>query len=111
MRHRQLSLGIALAACLVCVARTDAQELLPTPPAESQAAPSQHAYARPAYQPYWLDSGDDPRIAPYSGHTNQAHRSPTFRWGWFGAEHHYPRVHWHNTYVDDRIRWSTQRRY
>ncbi len=50
-------------------------------------------------------------VAPYAGHVNHAHQSPTFRWGWFGAEQHYPRVHWHQGYNGDLMRWSEQRRY
>jgi hypothetical protein len=36
----------------------------------------------------------------------QAHR-----WGWFGAEHYYPRVLWHRGYYGDRCRWSYRRGY
>ncbi len=50
-------------------------------------------------------------VAPYAGHVNHAHRVPTFRWGWFGAEHHHPRVHWHQGYNGDLVRWAEQRRY
>ena len=31
------------------------------------------------------------------------------RWGWFGAEHYYPRVLWHRGYYGDRLRWSYRR--
>ena len=51
------------------------------------------------------------KIAPYAGHYNHAHQSPTFRWGWFGAEHFYPRVQWHRDYNGEVVRWSQQRRY
>ncbi len=30
----------------------------------------------------------------------------TYRWGWFGAEHYYPRVGWHNSYNGDCVRWA-----
>ncbi|HEY3391172.1 MAG TPA: hypothetical protein VGK58_00585 [Lacipirellulaceae bacterium] len=33
------------------------------------------------------------------------------RWGWFGAEHYYPRVLWHRGYYGDRCRWSYRRGY
>jgi hypothetical protein len=36
----------------------------------------------------------------------QAHR-----WGWFGAEHYYPRVLWHRGYYGDRCRWCYRRGY
>ena len=35
----------------------------------------------------------------------------THRWGWFGAEHYYPRVLWHRGYYGDRSRWSYRRGY
>jgi hypothetical protein len=28
----------------------------------------------------------------------------SYRWGWFGAERHYPRVIWHDGYYGDSIR-------
>ena len=49
--------------------------------------------------------------APYAGRVNHAHHSPTYRWGWFGAEHFYPSVKWHRGYNGDHFRWSRQRRY
>lgn len=30
----------------------------------------------------------------------------TYRWGWFGAEHYYPRVGWRNDYNHDCVRWA-----
>ena len=30
----------------------------------------------------------------------------TYRWGWFGAEHYYPRVGWHSDYNGDCIRFA-----
>jgi hypothetical protein len=30
----------------------------------------------------------------------------TYRWGWFGAEHYYPRVGWRNSYNNDCVRWA-----
>lgn len=65
------------------------------------------AYAQPVSQP----AAPHVAVAPYAGHVNHAHQAPTFRWGWFGAEHHYPRVHWHQSYNGDLTRWSEQRRY
>ena len=36
----------------------------------------------------------------------------TFRWGWFGAEHYYPRVGWHAPdYNGDCVRWAYRRGY
>jgi hypothetical protein len=35
----------------------------------------------------------------------------TFRWGWFGAEHYYPRVFWHEGYYGDCCRYSYRRGY
>lgn len=49
--------------------------------------------------------------APYAGHYNHAQLNPQFRWGWFGAEHFYPRVQWHRDYNGELMRWSQQRRY
>lgn len=53
----------------------------------------------------------DRRIAPYAGHYGHTQQSPSFRWGWFGAEHFYPQVRWHEGYNGDLVRWSNQRRY
>ena len=36
---------------------------------------------------------------------------PSYRWGWFGAEHYYPRVLWHRGYNNDCCRWSYRRGY
>jgi hypothetical protein len=30
----------------------------------------------------------------------------TYRWGWFGAEHYYPRVGCRSDYNGDRLRWA-----
>lgn len=30
----------------------------------------------------------------------------TYRWGWFGAEHYYPRVGCRSDYNGDRMRWA-----
>jgi hypothetical protein len=30
----------------------------------------------------------------------------TYRWGWFGAEHYYPRVGCRNDYNGDCVRWA-----
>jgi hypothetical protein len=35
----------------------------------------------------------------------------TFRWGWFGAEHYYPRVFWHEGYYGDCCRYSYRHGY
>lgn len=48
---------------------------------------------------------------PYAGPTNHAQASPTFRWGWFGAEHFYPSHQAHRDYNGDVLRWSRWRRY
>jgi hypothetical protein len=68
----------------------------------------------PQLAPRLTPAGPDPRtsqIAPFAGHANHSLTQPTFRWGWFGAEHFYPRVQWHRDYNGDVVRWSTQRRY
>lgn len=49
--------------------------------------------------------------APYAGQINHAHTAPSYRWGWFGAEHFYPSVQWHRGYYGNKLRWSKQRRY
>lgn len=82
------------------------QETLPAPPVEGPGGAPAHTHSD-----VWLPQTQTQIIAPYAGHVNHAHAAPTFRWGWFGAEHYYPRVHWHENYVGDRLRWSTQRRY
>ena len=35
----------------------------------------------------------------------------TFRWGWFGAEHYYPFVWWHDGYYGDCCRYAYRRGY
>lgn len=68
----------------------------------------------PPMGPKLTPAGPDPQtsqIAPFAGHANHSLTQPTFRWGWFGAEHFYPRVQWHRDYNGDVVRWSTQRRY
>jgi hypothetical protein len=30
----------------------------------------------------------------------------TYRWGWFGVEHYYPTVLWHDGYNGDTVRWA-----
>ena len=30
----------------------------------------------------------------------------SYRWGWFGAEHYYPRVGWHTDYNGDCVRFA-----
>ncbi|MGL4514935.1 MAG: hypothetical protein ACRCT8_17760 [Lacipirellulaceae bacterium] len=64
--------------------------------------------------PKQTPAGHDPvtsRIAPYAGHANHSLAQPTFRWGWFGAEHFYPEVQWHRDYNGEVVRWTKQRRY
>jgi hypothetical protein len=35
----------------------------------------------------------------------------SYRWGWFGAERHYPQVMWHQGYYGDSVRASTRSAY
>lgn len=35
----------------------------------------------------------------------------TFRWGWFGAEHYYPTVWWHDGYYGECCRYAYRRGY
>jgi hypothetical protein len=55
-----------------------------------------HQAASPARQGGWYRYG-----FPVQSH----------RWGWFGAEHYYPRVLWHRGYYGDHCRWSYRRGY
>jgi len=48
---------------------------------------------------------------PYAGCVNHAHAAPAFRWGWFGAERHYPNVQWRRDYNNELMRWSLHRGY
>lgn len=59
----------------------------------------------------YLGSTGPSYAAPYAGQINHAHTAPSFRWGWFGAEHFYPSVQWHRGYYGEKYRWSKQRRY
>jgi hypothetical protein len=61
--------------------------------------------------------GDMPEEAPHptaaraGGWYRYGFPAQRHRWGWFGAEHYYPRVLWHRGYYGDRCRWSYRRRY
>ncbi len=63
-------------------------------------APATHVAPAPFCQP-----------APYGPYVNHAHAAPPFQWGWFGAEHFYPRVQWGRDYNGELMRWSKHRRY
>jgi hypothetical protein len=52
-----------------------------------------------------------PTIAPTGGWYGYGFPAQTHRWGWFGAQHYYPRVIWHRGYYGDRSRWSYRRGY
>ena len=47
-----------------------------------------------------------PTIAPPGGWYGYGFPVKSYRWGWFGAEHYYPRVLWHHGYNGDHYRWS-----
>lgn len=36
---------------------------------------------------------------------------PTYKWGWFGAKHYYPRTHSHRGYYGDYLQWSYRHGY
>jgi hypothetical protein len=36
---------------------------------------------------------------------------PTYKWGWFGAKHYYPRTHAHRGYYGDYWQWSYRHGY
>lgn len=48
---------------------------------------------------------------PFAGTHNYGTENPSFRWGWFGAEHFYPTNNSHKEYMGDVMRWSRWRRY
>jgi hypothetical protein len=52
-----------------------------------------------------------PTVAPARGWYRYGFPVQTHRWGWFGAEHYYPRVLWHYGYYGDHYRWSYRRGY
>jgi hypothetical protein len=52
-----------------------------------------------------------PTIAPTLGWYRYGFPVQSHRWGWFGAEHYYPRVVWHRGYYGDRCRWCYRRGY
>jgi hypothetical protein len=52
-----------------------------------------------------------PTIAPTGGWYGYGFPVQSHRWGWFGAEHYYPRVVWHRGYYGDRYRWCYRRGY
>ncbi len=50
-------------------------------------------------------------IEPASGWYGYGFPVQTYRWGWFGAEHYYPRVLWHDGYYGECCRYSYRRGY
>jgi len=45
-------------------------------------------------------------ITPSNGCYRYGFPVQTFRWGWFGAAHYYPRVMWHDGYYGDCCRYA-----
>jgi hypothetical protein len=45
-------------------------------------------------------------ISPAAGSYHYGFPVSTYRWGWFGAEHYYPTVLWHQGYYGDCCRWG-----
>lgn len=102
MRYYFSRFGCALgAAVLLSLSATSADAH--QGPAHTHAAPTTAAATAPA--PNYCPP------APYGPYVNHAHVAPPFQWGWFGAEHFYPRVSWGRDYNGDVLRWSKQRRY
>jgi hypothetical protein len=44
------------------------------------------------------------RIPQATGWYNYGFPMQSYRWGYFGAERHYPRVSWHEGYYGDKVR-------
>lgn len=55
--------------------------------------------------------GPAPCVEPASGWYGYGFPVKTFRWGWFGAEHYYPTVWWHDGYYGDCCRYAYRRGY
>ncbi|QDT67690.1 hypothetical protein MalM25_05910 [Planctomycetes bacterium MalM25] len=100
MRYQAIRFGRACcAAALLSLSAIPAD----AHPGPSHAVPHPHTATTPAAMVC--------PTAPYGPYVNHAHVAPPFRWGWFGAEHVYPRVQWGRDYNGELMRWSKQRRY
>jgi hypothetical protein len=106
------ALSAALAACAaqgkeLNEAKSDLEVAHFEPPPRSLLEDS-HRYHRfgelPGKTPH-------PTIAPTDGWYGYGFPAQSYRWGWFGAEHYYPRVLWHRGYYGDRCRWCYRRGY
>ncbi len=64
---------------------------------------------------YYYHRQQPPRCAlavqPSGGWYGYGFPVSTFRWGWFGAEHYYPRVFWHEGYYGECCRYSYRHGY
>jgi hypothetical protein len=111
-------LYVVLAAALISQAAC-AKELPNTEPTMDAAASEPQPLSMLDRSYLYHRSGMLPETAPYpatspardGGWYRYGFPAQTHRWGWFGAEHYYPRVIWHRGYYGDHCRWCYRRGY
>jgi hypothetical protein len=83
----------------------EVEQVQPPPPSVLDGSYRYHHFGElPGTAPH-------PTIAPTGGWYRYGFPVQSHRWGWFGAEHYYPRVLWHRGYYGDRCRWCYRRGY
>jgi hypothetical protein len=65
-------------------------------------------YHRTQYYPV---PSPQPCIMPANGAYGWGFPVTTYRWGWFGAEHYWPRVFWFKGYYNDCVRCGYRQGY
>jgi hypothetical protein len=94
----------AIHATCLCASADDgpAPEFAPYPPKidvrHDGVLAESYGYHRQPIQPA--------TIMPPGGSYHYGFPVTTYRWGWFGAEHYYPRVVCHRSYYGDCVRWA-----
>ena len=114
---------VVVGVTLVCRRGQADGEALPTPP-QSNVAPSvrsggvlekSYYYHRQQPTPTTLQPMrsciEADGIPQANGWYNYGFPMQSYRYGWFGAERHDPRVLWHQGYYGDELRTAYRRRY
>jgi len=122
MGSRILVCGMVAAAMLLADGRTRAQDTALPPMGQVDAATmvrsggiidesySYHRQPPIALQPMRsaIEMGCIPQA---NGWYDYGFPMRSYRWGWFGAERHYPRVIWHQGYYGDCLRTAYRNGY
>jgi hypothetical protein len=102
-------------ATALCVQTAGGEEVHKSQTASDAAEIQPHSVLEESFRYHRLGEAQEkvahPTIAPGGGWYRYGFPVQTRRWGWFGAEHYYPRVLWHRGYYGDRCRWAYRRGY